>query len=731
MLCALLVTLVILTPEPLVASDHSDWMSGLSDDLLITELTIPGTHETMALYEGLFGQAQCQNLLLIDQLERGIRFLDIRCYHYSDYFRIFHGDETQFALFDPDVRDVCVNFLTNHPSEVIFMRVAETNSPRLCTRTFAQTLEASLAPVQEFIYQSDDYTRIPSLDELRGKIVIFESYPTLPEDPVLGPLHDGPFTSVQDDYASYECLAGNTGKTPGGKWYEHVLPHLESAINGDGGTLYLNYLNCAAKAPDLFTKPHGFAWGCTIILVHQHGQNERMIWWLQSKLDASILRPWFHKPLKLGVIMMDFFDEQEREGDYLVDLLIPHNPGIGFPARYDWMSTVPDTMLVSELSVPGTQGSMTCIGKDTWERSQNLLLAEQLKAGIRALEVECLPEMEKFRIVWPNFEHREFFDDQYKLPAEFGEDVLKPCVRFLNDHPSETILLRVQKVCFFDDPGTPCDPMNPNSIEWWEILERYLTEDSCYVEPDGYVRYGDFIWQSQDYSQMPSLSEVRGKIIILQDFESPEQFGLLWSNFHVQDSREIGALKWDAVRECFLSSGRYYGADDTMFVNYVSNLWPYDYTNPGLNESCYVYLYPPNNAMEKLRTGIVMMDYPGPGLIGRIIEWYNPYTPTSIDEPDGELLPATFSLLQNYPNPFNPSTTISFSLPVRSIVRIDIYNVLGRRIRNLIDKTLRAGSYSFEWDGCDDAGNAAASGVYFYRLKTSDFVQSRKMMLLR
>lgn len=94
-------------------------------------------------------------------------------------------------------------------------------------------------------------------------------------------------------------------------------------------------------------------------------------------------------------------------------------------------------------------------------------------------------------------------------------------------------------------------------------------------------------------------------------------------------------------------------------------------------------------------------------------------------------LPRSFYLAQNYPNPFNPTTTIDYMLPTRSRVRLMIYNLLGRRIRVLVDKDRPAGQYRVTWDGLTDAGLVAASGVYLYRLEAGDYRESRKMILLK
>ncbi len=90
-----------------------------------------------------------------------------------------------------------------------------------------------------------------------------------------------------------------------------------------------------------------------------------------------------------------------------------------------------------------------------------------------------------------------------------------------------------------------------------------------------------------------------------------------------------------------------------------------------------------------------------------------------------------FTLSQNYPNPFNPETTIEFYLPHSAKVRLEIFNVLGQKIRAVIAGRKVAGHHHVKWDGRDETGREVASGVYIYRLKAQDQVFSRKMLLLR
>jgi len=104
-----------------------------------------------------------------------------------------------------------------------------------------------------------------------------------------------------------------------------------------------------------------------------------------------------------------------------------------------------------------------------------------------------------------------------------------------------------------------------------------------------------------------------------------------------------------------------------------------------------------------------------------------------VSTPDSEedSRPVDFQLSQNYPNPFNPTTTISFEIGRSHQVRIEIFNIRGQVVKLLNDQQMSAGRHKVSWDGRDYAGNSAASGMYFYRVRAGEFVQTNKMVLLR
>ncbi|MFC2085389.1 T9SS type A sorting domain-containing protein, partial [Bacteroidota bacterium] len=108
------------------------------------------------------------------------------------------------------------------------------------------------------------------------------------------------------------------------------------------------------------------------------------------------------------------------------------------------------------------------------------------------------------------------------------------------------------------------------------------------------------------------------------------------------------------------------------------------------------------------------------------------------DKYDVELLPVAlrqipteYALDQNYPNPFNPTTKIKYQVPENAKITLAIYNMLGERVRTLVNEIREAGYYTVEWDGRNDYGTQISSGVYIYRMFSDKFVATKKMMFIK
>lgn len=163
-------------PDKAAVRKNSSWMSRLPDSVPLSRLSLPGTHDTCALHNGIsFGFAKCQAWRLSDQLNAGVRFIDIRCRHMSDGFHIYHGIIDQSMSFE-EVRNVCQAFLTQHPTECVVMSVKEEATAENNTRAFAETFFAATKNDGSLWHISHE---IPETGTVRGKIVVVDRVGTL------------------------------------------------------------------------------------------------------------------------------------------------------------------------------------------------------------------------------------------------------------------------------------------------------------------------------------------------------------------------------------------------------------------------------------------------------------------------------------------------------------------------------------------------------------------------
>ncbi len=96
-----------------------------------------------------------------------------------------------------------------------------------------------------------------------------------------------------------------------------------------------------------------------------------------------------------------------------------------------------------------------------------------------------------------------------------------------------------------------------------------------------------------------------------------------------------------------------------------------------------------------------------------------------------ETVPVDFDLKQNYPNPFNPTTTIHFDVAAQTLVKLTVFDVLGREVKTIVNKDMAPGKYSAVWDGRNEQGELVAGGLYIYRIKAGRYTAVRKMVLLK
>ena len=216
-----------------VKTSNPDWMSRLRDSVRISELSIPGTHDTMAFYGGDIARAQ--RMSLANQLESGIRVIDIRCRHIDDVFAIHHGQIFQKVFFG-DVLNIVVEFLKKHPRETVLMRVKQEYTPSNNKKTFEQVFHDKYWTEYSASFWTAANSDNPTLGEVRGKIVVLQDFSASEKYGI-----DYDSFSIQDDYKL------NSNFHLYGKW-EKVKAFLGKANDGSEDTTFMNYLSAATNA---------------------------------------------------------------------------------------------------------------------------------------------------------------------------------------------------------------------------------------------------------------------------------------------------------------------------------------------------------------------------------------------------------------------------------------------------------------------------------------------------
>ena len=207
--------------DPGIRNDH--WMQHLSGGVRISELSIPGTHNTMAR-EGVLW-AWCQSLSLMLQLLVGIRFLDIRCRHFKNALPIHHEAYYQNADLT-DVLSVSINFLTTHPSETILMRIKQEYTAKDNNVTFYESVQAAISrfPRERFWTRN----QIPYLRQCRGKIVVIDDF----SNGLSGIWWGGSLVNKEDAWKSISKRE---------KWNK-VAAHLDEAVGSNiSNQLYITF----------------------------------------------------------------------------------------------------------------------------------------------------------------------------------------------------------------------------------------------------------------------------------------------------------------------------------------------------------------------------------------------------------------------------------------------------------------------------------------------------------
>jgi len=205
-----------------------DWMKGLRDDLPISMVSIPATHDAGTAL-GRTGGTWCQSLTIPAQLELGIRGLDIRLCLVGNEFHIYHGDEYQKVTFD-QVMSTLRSFLHAHPHEFFVMRVKEEHPPQHPTTSFLAAFEEIFRSKRygSLFYHATSRTEIPTVAQMRGKILVMDNYGKMPD--VID--YANPTMTIQDDYDTSDMEHK----------YTEIVANFEGALsNTDASKWFMNY----------------------------------------------------------------------------------------------------------------------------------------------------------------------------------------------------------------------------------------------------------------------------------------------------------------------------------------------------------------------------------------------------------------------------------------------------------------------------------------------------------
>ena len=265
------------------------WMSRLADSVPVDSITIPGTHDSAA-YNTLLVWAKTQDMSLSDQLNNGIRFLDIRCRHINNKFTIHHGAVYLKMNFD-DVLNKVIDFLTQNPTETVLMQIKEAYIPMNNTRSFEETIREYYYNQRYNSFFWNWNTDTPTLGETRKRIVVLQDFVT--SGARLGLLYNS--FNIQDKYETnnYTFLSTNN--------YNDKKKSIKDQVdNAKNQKRIINYLSAVGKG--------------TLILFATPGA-------VASVTNAYIKSLIYQNPYQyFGILVADFPDKS------LIDLVISRNP---------------------------------------------------------------------------------------------------------------------------------------------------------------------------------------------------------------------------------------------------------------------------------------------------------------------------------------------------------------------------------------------------------------------
>ena len=743
-------------------ANNPDWMADLPDFLHISEISMVGTHDTYSrIYKSW--AAHCQEMPLSNQLQSGIRVIDVRLnVHYEAGVAILktaHGDYTFWSNFNHTLDD-CVAFLEGHNQETILMRVKmNAGNPNEFLTLFEKYIYSDIGDTttywREWFWhpeESDNPTN-PTLGEVRKKIVLLADTPLLNEGPtdltLYGLQYGDPTMSIQDDYSMTFIWA-----SMGPKWRK-IEDHLEAARAGDPEKIYMNFLSgsewvlpftvASGHSSPHTGDPHVWA-GFVHWAPHYLAKRVCFIWctwWYyydgMNELTYKYLGN--NQTERVGIIMADF------PGPGLINRVIAVN---------DSQSRLNAPIAVADGPYQTNEGSpITLDASKSSDPNGDPLLYRWDVEGDGTWETEWSSTPTTSYTWYDNY----CSHDPGLYPA-IHEDTV--CVAQLEVSDGEytsgdvalVIISNVAPTATIDEGIRPpgCCILPEQAVTFGAMAYDPGCLDSLGATWD----FGDGTVSTQAATEDTICPAIPRSFSIVHAFDQPGSFSVI---LEVDDSD--GAV----------------GAD-TMEVNVMTALEAVNCANDfiqSLAESCFkgqaaqrknafseklmeiisiLEAGDTKGAIEKLMHDIrakadgwvdghpsndwIVGEEPQ-GDLCMIIDELVKYLRSSIEgkhSPDQQVAmtnegtPKVYGLSGNVPNPFSSATTIKFSLPRATPYRLAIYDVAGRVVRRY-SASAGPGEVSIIWDRLDDAGERVPSGVYFYQLENGDFKEARKMVVVQ
>lgn len=224
----------------------NNWMGDINGNTPLSRISIPGTHDSGARCEPLSGTAKCQNATIAEQLDCGVRLLDIRCRHINNSFDIYHGATNQHLTFR-EALDQVTGFLHANPGECVILSVKEESTPSAATRSFEATFDSYVATDSERWWLG---MSVPILHTVRGKIVLLRRFGALAGKGINATTWPDNTTFLANNLRVQDAYQAGDNTT---KW-KHIGNALSSAFaDNNADILHLNF--ASGYQPGLFGLP--------------------------------------------------------------------------------------------------------------------------------------------------------------------------------------------------------------------------------------------------------------------------------------------------------------------------------------------------------------------------------------------------------------------------------------------------------------------------------------------